>query len=127
MLFFARGNVSLLLAMGAGIGAGVLLGHLGLRHTKFENTPQGRFYTPHTYIGLFVTGLFIFRIVIRFANLYANPDLTGAPQNPAAAYQNPWTLGIFGVVIGYYVFFNIGVLKKSDRTAPTDEATPAIS
>ena len=117
-LFFLARSLLSVGAMGAGIGAGVLLGYFGLKHTKFEISSQGRFYTPHTYIGLFVTGLFILRIVIRYVNVYANPQFTGPPQNPMAAYQNPLTLGIFGLVIGYYVFFNIGILKKSSSAAP---------
>jgi peptidoglycan/LPS O-acetylase OafA/YrhL len=123
LFFFARSVLSVA-AMGAGIGAGLLLGYFGLKHTKFDISSQGRFYTPHTYIGLFVTGLFIFRIVIRYVNVYANPQFTGPPRNPMAAYQNPLTLGIFGLVIGYYVFFNIGILKKSSSAVPvTNDVT----
>jgi hypothetical protein len=51
-------------------------------------------------------------------NVYENPQFTGPPQNAMAAYQNPLTLGIFGLVIGYYVFFNIGILMKSSSAAP---------
>src|SRR6202043_563969 len=58
MLFFAARQVELLGAAAGGIVCGAALGYFGLRHTKFDVTPQGRFYTPHTYIGLFVTALF---------------------------------------------------------------------
>ncbi len=48
-------DVDLLGILLAGIAGGVVLGYFGLKHTKFEVTPEGRFYTPHTYIGLAVT------------------------------------------------------------------------
>ena len=123
ILFFSARNASLLGTMVLGIVAGVLLGYFGLQHTKFESTSDGRFYTPHTYIGLFVTGLFVVRVVIRYLNVYANPYVAGPPQAPMAAYQNnPLTLGALGLVIGYYVYFNIGVLLRSRASA-----TPSLS
>jgi len=105
----------LLGAMLAGIAAGVLLGWIGLRETKFEASDQGRFYTPHLYIGLFVSGLLIARVAYRFLAVY--PSMHAAAQtdqNPFAAYQkSPLTLAILGVVIGYYVFYYAGVLRTS--------------
>jgi hypothetical protein len=132
ILFYSTRDLSLLAPMVIGIAGGTLLGFVGLRHTKFESTAAGRFYTPHTYIGLFVTALFVVRIVIRYVNVYANPHLTGPPQNPLAAYQNnPLTLGALGVVVGYYVFFNVGVLLRSRAStaiaADTTDSPPSVS
>jgi len=78
-------------------------------------TPQGSFYTPHTYIGLFVTALFIARILFRVLSLNTGSHpLAQSDPNPFNAYQrSPLTLAIFGVLVGYYVFFTIGVLKNS--------------
>jgi len=105
-------------ALVAGIACGAALGYLGLRHTIFEVTPQGRFYTPHTYIGLVVTVLFLGRLLYRFIYLAYNAGTAGG-ANPDffATYQrSPLTLGIFGVLIGYYVLYYAGVLM---RTRPT--------
>ncbi|HUI59921.1 MAG TPA: hypothetical protein VLX90_06850, partial [Steroidobacteraceae bacterium] len=99
-------------ALVAGIACGAALGYLGLRHTIFEVTPQGRFYTPHTYIGLVVTLLFLGRLLYRFIYLAYNAGMPGG-ANPDffAAYQrSPLTLGIFGVLIGYYVLYYAGIL-----------------
>src|SRR5579864_7253409 len=81
-------------AVAAGIVCGAALGYLGLRHTRFEVTPQGRFYTPHTYIGLAMTALLLGRLLYRFLNLSYGPGtVVDASQNPAVAYQkNPVTL-----------------------------------
>lgn len=102
-------------ALIAGIAAGALLAWFGLRHTRFELTPQGSFYTPHTYIGLFVSALLLGRIAYRFLMVYpAMHAATQANANPFAAYEkSPLTLAIFGVLVGYYVAYYAGVLGKS--------------
>jgi len=106
-------------AMAAGLAGGLLLAWFGLRHTQFEVTPQGRFYTPHTYIGVFVSALFLGRILFRYiavcSTAQAMPQAVG---NPFAAYQrSPLTLGIFGVLVGYYVAYYAGVLIRSRALA----------
>lgn len=115
----------LLGAMLAGVAGGALLGWIGLRETKFEVTVRDKFYTPHLYIGLFVSGLLIARLAYRFLALY--PAMHAAAQddrNPFAAFQkSPLTLAIFGIVIGYYVFYYIGVLRRSlSLVVPREEA-----
>lgn len=99
----------------AGVAGGATLAYFGLRHTKFEVTAQGRFYTPHTYLGLLVTALFIGRMIFRFLTIYLEPGIAAqSNQNPFDAYQrSPLTLALFGVLIAYYAVFNIGVLRKS--------------
>jgi hypothetical protein len=105
------------LAIGAACGAG--LGWLGLRHTRFEVTPEGRFYTPHTYIGVAVMLLFVGRLLYRLIYLYGTGATAGADPNLAATYQrNPLTLGIFAVLIAYYVVFYVGVLISTRPGGP---------
>jgi cytochrome b561 len=101
-------------ALFLGGGAGALLGAFGLRHTKFESTAEGRFYTPHTYIGIGVILLFVGRLVYRFATLHGEGSpVTAVDRGPLAALQgSPVTLGIFGLLIGYYLVFNVGVLSE---------------
>ena len=108
-------NMNLLAAMLGGIACGAVLATVGLRHTRFEATAEGRFYTPHTYIGLFVGALFLGRILFRYLTLYGHPQsIAQAGPNPFDQYQrSPLTLAIFGVLVGYYVLFNLGVLRKS--------------
>jgi cytochrome b561 len=77
-------------------------------------TPEGRFYTPHTYIGLAVTALFVGRLLYRVVML--NQGLLTAPPpggNPLAVYErSPLTLAMFGAIVGYYVLYYVGVLQK---------------
>ncbi len=118
-LLFALRNVELAGAMLAGIAAGAALGYFGLRHTKFEITPQGQFYTPHLYIGLTVTLLFLGRLAYRFIYLY--PAMNAAAQSNESAFssfqKSPLTLAIFGIVIGYYVAYYWGVIREVRRLA----------
>jgi hypothetical protein len=119
ILVTSAARMDLLAPMLGGIVCGAVLAMVGLRHTRFEATPEGRFYTPHTYIGLFVSALFIGRILFRFLTLYGHPQsLTQASPNPFEQYQrSPLTLAIFGVLVGYYILFNLGVLRKSREIA----------
>jgi hypothetical protein len=119
ILATSAANTNLLAAMLGGIACGAVLATVGLRHTRFETTSEGRFYTPHTYIGLFVSALFIGRILFRYLTLYGNPQsMAQVGANPFGQYQrSPLTLAIFGVLVGYYVLFNLGVLRKSRDVA----------
>jgi cytochrome b561 len=123
----AMRHVDLIAALLAGVAMGAGLAWFGLRHTKFEKTDQGDFYTPHTYIGLAVSLLLLARIAYRFIAIYPSMHAAAqADQNPFAAFQrSPLTLAIFGVLIGYFVFYYAGVLRASKTVAAT--ATPAIS
>jgi len=116
----------LLAAFGAGAVCGIALGVVGLRHTQFESTPQGRFYTPHTYIGLAVTVLFLGRVIYRlFYMYYQTHGVTGPNPDMALAYQrNPLSLGIFGTVVAYYLSFYGGILTKTRASAPAAEMRP---
>jgi hypothetical protein len=119
ILFASLRDMNLLGSMVAGLAGGAVLAWFGLRHTKFETTPQGHFYTPHMYIGLMVSALLLGRIAYRFLAVY--PAMHAAAQadtSPFAAYQkSPLTLAIFGVLVGYYVAYYAGVLSKSRSLA----------
>lgn len=109
------GDVEVLGALLGGIACGAALGYVGLRYTQFEVTAQGRFYTPHAYIGLAVTALFLGRLLYRFLGLY-NGALPAAEngQSLAALYRHsPFTLAVFGVLVGYYVLYYAGVLQRT--------------
>lgn len=118
-------DVNLLGALLAGTLAGAGLGWYGLRHTKFERTEQGAFYTPHTWIGLTVSVLLIARLAYRF--FFVMPAMQAAAQSdqdPFAAFQrSPLTLAVFGVLIGYYICYYVGVLRAARRIPSPDEPT----
>jgi len=110
-------------ALAGGIVAGVALAWFGLKHTQFEATAHGHYYTPHTYIGAFVSALFLGRIAYRFFELYTASHAVAAPGGDFAAYQrSPLTLAIFGVLVGYYIAYYAGILRHHRDQPP---AAPA--
>jgi hypothetical protein len=128
ILLMSLRDVNLFGAMLAGVAGGLALAWFGLKHTQFEVTPQGRFYTPHTYIGAFVSALFLGRIAYRFIVLYSTSHALAADSDPFAAYQkSPLTLAIFGVLVGYYVFYYAGVLRRGRelQSPPGDSSLQA--
>jgi hypothetical protein len=99
----------LLYALAGGIIGGAVLGYYGIKHTKFEVTPQGLFYTPNAHIGIALSVLFLGRVLYRMFVMYsANPYSQAAPDDFAAS---PLTLGIFGLLAGYYVTYAIGLTR----------------
>jgi hypothetical protein len=96
-------------AMLGGIVGGVVLGFYGNRHTKFEATPQGLFYTPNAHIGVALSLLFVGRVIYRLVVLYSMNLY--APQSPNDFAASPLTLAIFGLLAGYYVTYAIGLVR----------------
>jgi hypothetical protein len=128
LLIVSARDPALCAAMLAGIAGGVTLGWFGLKHTQFEVTPEGRFYTPHTYIGALVSALFLGRIAYRFIVLYSTSHGVAADASPFAAYQrSPLTMAIFGVLVGYYVAYYSGILVRNstlpEPAAPDPRST----
>jgi hypothetical protein len=98
-----------LLALSAGVLVGICLGIYGLRVTRFENTPQGMFYTPSAHVGIALSLLLVGRILYRLMQVYG---LYGMPPDPRVNYATtPWTMLIFGTLAGYYVTYAIGLLR----------------
>lgn len=96
-------------AMLGGIVGGVVLGFYGTRHSKFEATPEGLFYTPNAHIGIALSLLFVGRVTYRLMVLYSSNPY--APQSTNDFAASPLTLAIFGLLAGYYVTYAVGLVK----------------
>lgn len=105
-------DVTLIGALLLGMLAGAGLGQLGLRHTQFEFSATGHFYTPHTYIGVGVTAVLIARLIYRFMAIHPGAATVHAHEDPLAS-RSPLTLAIFGLLVGYYLFYYIGLLSRA--------------
>jgi hypothetical protein len=113
IVLFAVGSIAQPLSMaallcGAVIGTG--LGIYGLRLTRFENTPEGLYYTPSAHLGIALSVLLIGRVGYRAMQMYSATDVSGTPP-PAPFTGTPITLLIFGALAGYYVAYAIGLLR----------------
>jgi hypothetical protein len=106
-------------AIASGLIVGAIVGWFALRHTGFEATPLGYFYTPHLYIGIAVTALFIGRLLYRLVLLYGAANTAGAGLQPAPV-SSPLTLGILFLTASYYIVYCTGLLRwlrKAQQTA----------
>jgi hypothetical protein len=107
----------------AGIVAGVALAMWGAARTRFLRVSGQLFYVPHTYTGIAVSFLFLGRLVYRLiqatGNMHAvraaGPDAATQTFVPASMLQSPLTLGLYFVLMGYYVCYYSMVLWKSKR------------
>ncbi len=105
---------ALLEALAGGIIGGIVLGYYGNKHTRFEVTPQGLFYTPNAHIGIALSVLFVGRIIYR--------AIVFSGDMAAAQSASPLTYGIFGLLAGYYVTYAIGLVRWR-KTVETQPAT----
>lgn len=110
-----------------GLLAGGAVGLLGLHHTRFERGPDRDYYTPNTYLGMAVFGVFLARLVYRWvqasSQLQALP--AGSSPPPSAVVggmaSNPLTSALLLMVIGYYLAYNSGLLLWVRRNPPGQE------
>lgn len=112
----------------AGAIAGIALGIIGLRKTKYESTPDGLFYTPNAHIGIALSLLFVGRLAYRYMQTYIAISAFAKPQTDFVS--SPITLLVFGTLAGYYTMYAVGLLKWSRsgvHTNPTESVAPAIS
>ena len=93
--------------LAAGMTGGAELSVLGLKLTRFERTAEGLFYTPNGILGVSLVVLFVGRILYRAIEVYA---LSAANTFTAFAVSSV-TLGIFGLLAGYYLGYAVGLLK----------------
>jgi hypothetical protein len=98
-----------LAVLAGGLALGLLLAIYGLRRTKFEVTPHGRFYTPNAHLGIALSLLFMARIAWRFVELYMLDP--GVPRDMREFGSSPLTLAVFGLLAGYYIGYAIGLVR----------------
>ena len=109
-----------------GVIVGAALALWGASRTRFETENGRRYYIPHTYTGIAVTLLFVGRLIYRFTQSSAlgTAGDTATTGGPKAAMQSPLTIGIFFVLIGYYVCYYSWVLWKSRHVTTAELEVP---
>ncbi|WP_296952130.1 hypothetical protein [uncultured Massilia sp.] len=113
---FALGTHPIALAgLAAGLPVGIVLGHVAIGKTRFEQVGDTFYFTPHAPIGLAVAALFMGRMAWRAYEFYALGSFAHHEF-----VTSPLTLVIFGVLAGYYMRFAFGLLAWRKRTAAHD-------
>jgi hypothetical protein len=98
-----------------GMGVGGILGLLGLALTRWENQPEGLFYTPNRWLAVLVT----LAIAARF--IYGWWRATHFGSNAPAdqhwlltASGTQLSLAVAAGLIGYYLVYSIGVRLRME-------------
>lgn len=125
MLLVAFHSMSVFAGAVGGLLIGSALAVLGLRLTKWHNEPDGLHYEPNPYLGIGLTMLLVGRIIYRFMAVVpaAQAPLAANADPFATLHQNPFTLGVVMLTIGYYLVYSGGVLWEARRRAGAP-ATP---
>ena len=116
-------SVAFMSAVLLGTVAGVSLALWGVARTRFLRVSNQLYYVPHTYTGIAVSLLFLGRLVYRLVQVYgsthaahtAGAEAASQTFAPTSMVQSPLTLGLFFVLMGYYVCYYSMVLWKSKR------------
>ncbi|MDP9010102.1 MAG: hypothetical protein M3N91_15575 [Pseudomonadota bacterium] len=116
-------SIALLSAALAGVAAGVALALWGAARTRFLTIDHQRYYVPHTYTGVAVSLLLLGRLTYRLLQVYGASHAIGAADldssdqafAPAGMLRSPLTVGLFFVLMGYYVCYYSVVLWKAKR------------
>jgi hypothetical protein len=122
--------VASLESMLGGLLAGVALAIWGASHTRYLREQGQLFYVPHTYTGLAVSLLFLGRLVYRFVQVYSLQSAVQGGAKPgfaaASMVSTPLTLGLFYVLVGYYVcYYSVVLWKSKHLTAEELASEPA--
>lgn len=97
----------------AGLGAGVVLGIIGLWLTPFRAEAAGLFYAPNRWLVLALTLVVAARLAY---GLWRTAQLWGEGAGHAAwLAQQPGLLAIAGLLLGYYVAYGWGVRRRLQR------------
>ncbi len=106
-------NPSMFTALLAGMALGAPLALWGLHLTEFSATPEGEYYTPNLWIGLTLTLLFASRLAYRMIGFYAGSISRDATA--PAFFQSPLTIALFGLTAGYYVAYNMDIVRRGRK------------
>jgi heme A synthase len=100
-----------------GLLGGALLGLVGLRLTRFERGADGAdAYIPNPWIGGLLTALLLGRLAWRLLVVLPQMESAGHVASNAPPFGNsPLTLAMFGLLIGYYLAYFIGLLIHHRR------------
>ena len=101
-----------LAALAAGALAGIALGTYGLRRTRFEDTPEGYFFTPPSRMGILVAMVLVARVVYLGIEIYMNQ---GSNRPNPRFTDSPITMLCLGLTAAYFATFSAALMRWRQR------------
>ena len=98
-----------------GMGAGLLLGAIGLAMTRWESDVRALHYTPNRWLVLFVTLIVSARVVYGLLRSLAMAQAGMSGTALVTAFGLPQSLAAGAAVIGYYLAYNAGLRWRIRR------------
>ena len=94
---------------------GIALAVFGLRHTRFEKTDAGLFFTPNRWVGLGVTALFVGRLAVRLVTAFrlAEESALSGDSPLSHMHRSALTLVFYFLFAGYYAGYYALLLRRS--------------
>ena len=101
-----------LAALAAGAIAGIALATYGLRRTRFEDTPEGYFFTPPSRMGILVAMLLVARVIYLGIEIYMNQ---GSNRPNPHFTDSPITMLCLGLTAAYFATFSAALMRWRQR------------
>ncbi len=109
----------------AGLLIGLVTGMAGLWLSRFENTPEGLFYTPNAWLILLLTLLVTARIAMGFVEMWrywqGRESLAMIPVLDHASL-----FAVAALLIGYYLSYTWGLRRRLPRRLPQYRHGPGV-
>ncbi|WP_115494668.1 DUF1453 domain-containing protein [Dyella monticola] len=97
----------------AGIVVGSVVGLLGLHLARMHPDDQFLHYSPNAWIGGSLIALLIGRIAYKFFEWHSAMAASNANADAIASMgRTPLTQSLLGLLLGYYLIFNAGLLIR---------------
>lgn len=101
-----------------GLVMGGIIAYISAHTTKFEMR-NGRWgYLQHLWVGIGLIILFIGRLAFRFIEISHDfgkihqQHAAGQNQMASQSFSDPWTSGIFMLLVAYYIGYFVFLLRK---------------
>jgi hypothetical protein len=101
-----------LAALAAGAIGGIALANYGLRRTRFEDTPEGYFFTPPSRMGILVAMLLVARVLYLGVEIYMNQ---GSNRPNPRFTDSPITMVCLGMTAAYFATFSAALMRWRQR------------
>jgi hypothetical protein len=99
----------------AGMAMGCVLGVIGLWLSRWEATTRSLHYTPNRWLVLAITVAVSARVLYGFWRGWMTLRASGDETSFIAAFGVAGSLGVAGLVIGYYLAYGIGLRRRISK------------